>query len=110
MVRWRYQPVVRGDENGFVFSLCEVYLDEDGALENWTEDPAMTPSGENIGELSSDLTRMIADALSWKPVVFEKMEVGMTFEAAVSMEDRKEIADLIDRMSGNLECRQNSVN
>jgi hypothetical protein len=67
-------------------SLCEVYLDEDGALENWTENPAMTPSGASIGELSSDLTRMITDALSWKPVEFDKMEVGMVFEAVTRTE------------------------
>jgi hypothetical protein len=88
MVRWRYQPVWRGDERGRVLSLCEVYLDENGALEGWTENPAMSPIGEDINELGSELARMMSDAFEWEPVEFDKMEVGMVFEAVTRTETK----------------------
>lgn len=77
---WRYQPVfvVHGDE--LVFSLCEVYFDEDGALSRWTADPAMVPQGETLEDLSNDLARMIGDTYKWKPVAYSSLRVGMRFE------------------------------
>jgi hypothetical protein len=78
---WRYQPVyVENGDGDRGLTLCEVYFDEDGKLKAWTEDPAMSPGGETVEELYRDITRMLADAYKWQPVVFGALRVGMTFD------------------------------
>lgn len=79
---WRYQPVWREADGERVYSLCEVYFDEADRLKAWTESPAITPHGETQDELCDDLERMWIDARRWKPVAFEDLKVGMTFEAS----------------------------
>ena len=82
---WRYQTVFKKtDEETFKFSLCEVYLDDDGKLEYWTENAEMTPCGETYDELLGDTKYMFEDAKKWLPVEFDKMEVGMTFEQVMT--------------------------
>ena len=81
-INWRYQAVYVEEEaecfKKTSFKICEVYLNEKGELWRWT-DPVM-PSGENIDELIADLEYMLADASTWKPVVFEDLKEGMVFE------------------------------
>jgi hypothetical protein len=81
---WRYQAVWRkqdgipGGER--VYSVCEVYFDDDGRLAHWTEDPAIAASGETWDELQHDLGKMYEDVWSWMPVSFAELRPGMTFE------------------------------
>ena len=81
---WRYQSVYRKigdvDSERIEFSVCEVYFDEEGILGGWTESPSMRPYGQTHSELIGDLEIMLADASKWKPVDFDKMHAGMTFE------------------------------
>ena len=65
------------------YSVCEVYLDNKGRLEAWTENSAISPSGYSSDELVADLGYMLDDVSKWKPVAFESMNVGMGFEAAL---------------------------
>jgi len=77
---WRYQPVCRDDPGGQVITLCEVYLDADGRLEGWTENPAITPQGGTIADLIGDLFYMQMDATEWVPVSFDALSSGMHLE------------------------------
>ena len=88
---WRYQAVynVKEIEDGkkhYTFSVCEVYLDEDGKLCMWTEDAFMKPIGEIHAELIQDLEHMLKDVKEWEPVRFDSLEEGMTFEKRKSAE------------------------
>lgn len=83
---WRYQPVWKDYPiTGRVYSLCEVYFDKDGKLESWTENPAMTPSGNDIADLQGTLERMLSDTRRWEPVDFDSLVPGMAIT-------RKEVA------------------
>ena len=90
---WRYQVVYRtidsGESTHMEYSICEVYLDDTGKLESWTESPRMTPYGESSVELISDLKTMMTDAEKWKAVDFDQMQTGMTFER-IKNEQEKE--------------------
>ena len=79
---WRYQAVYIENHNGNKeYSICEVYLDDDGKLDSWTESHRIHPFGsETLNELINDLQRMMDDANRWKPVPTNKLQVGMTFE------------------------------
>ena len=81
---WRYQAVYRRivnrDSESIEYSICEVYLDEDGKLEGSTESPTMTPHGNTRSELIDDLKMMLEDVSKWKAVDFDMMQVGMVFE------------------------------
>jgi hypothetical protein len=77
---WRYQPVYWEDDAGPVMTLCEVYFDENDRLKMWTTDPAMHPMGATFEDLSRDLCWMLANAYKWRPVAFNSLRVGMTFE------------------------------
>jgi hypothetical protein len=83
---WRYQAVwnedTPGDEGSRWYSLCEVFFDDNGKLEGWTEEPSMKPIGGNQGELQETLSLMLKDALMWKAVKFSDLTVGMAFEKA----------------------------
>lgn len=81
---WRYQPVVvEGEEPAYV-ALIEVYFDNDDTLTVWSAIDDWTvpqwPSGDDIGELRSDLARMLADAYKWVPVRYADLKRGMTFK------------------------------
>lgn len=77
---WRYQPVWTGPTENPSYSLAEVYLDDEGRLQNWTQSEAMTPVGDSVLDLIGALAHMIGDASQWKPVPFSSLKVGMTFE------------------------------
>lgn len=89
---WRYQPVYQHHTHQApgetepttetVYSVCEVYFDDDGALEMWTANPSMTPQGETIEELQGDLQHMLDDAKRWQPVNFDDLKPGMKLEPA----------------------------
>lgn len=93
---WRYQPVIDSDESGDLISIIAVYFDDDNRLTRWSAD-SCAPGGENITELSGDIGRMMVDALSWVPVRRAELCVGFRgFQARVSMDERKDLADIID--------------
>ena len=77
---WRFQPVYREHHGERFYTLCEVYLETDGALHYWTEQPDISAIGDTIAELIEDLQNMMSDAALWKPVPFDDLHVGMTFE------------------------------
>lgn len=84
---WRYQAVfiereTAENEKALEYSICEVYLDKDEKLEMWTENYQISPHGDTVDELLGDLQYMIDDARKWKPVNFNSLQVGMTFEKA----------------------------
>ena len=81
---WRYQPVYVehkvDDESIKEFSLCEVYLDEKGLLEMWTENHEIAPHGNDIEDLIGAIELMLNDAQRWKAVSFKSLRVGMKLE------------------------------
>ncbi len=77
---WRYQPVWTETENERSYTLCEVYLDDNGQLKDWTETRNMSPSGANLEELARDLKLMSNDVLRWEPVNYDDLKVGMIFK------------------------------
>ena len=77
--RWRYQPIYIDDADGGTITLCEVYFDAEGKLENWSE-PAMHPQGETVEELTADLHRMLVNANRRRPVPFSSLYVGMMLD------------------------------
>lgn len=79
-MKWRYQPVFTVQNGETVFSVIEVHVQPDGTLWAWTESTAMTPYGETVEELAGDLAHMLADAWKWKPVAYESLRTGMTFD------------------------------
>jgi len=93
---WRYQAVYVERDNGDnkktkEFSICEIYLDTNGHLETWTESHKMTPYGESLDELLSDLEMMMEDVRNWKPVQFDALEVGMGFERTTLAEEHSNV-------------------
>ena len=85
-LHWRYQAVYKedGDEGGDIetsraYTVCEVYLDEDGKLIGSTENAAIAPYGWDLEELKADIQLMLDDVSKWEPVPFDSMQVGMTF-------------------------------
>jgi len=62
------------------YTICEIYLDTNGRLEGWTDCKAMAPNGETIEELTDDLKMMLKDISAWKPVSYDSLTAGMTFE------------------------------
>jgi len=77
---WRYQAVWREEMGERYYSICEVYLDDDGRLECWTQDPAIAPGGEDWEELQRAIGRMHEACSTWEPVAFESLQAGMTFK------------------------------
>lgn len=74
---WRYQPVIVDDE--FIM-LCECYFDTSDKLIAWDTEPGVSAVGTTLTELANDLHLMLANTQGWKPVRFEDLRVGMTFE------------------------------
>ena len=78
---WRYQAVyVENKDNACEYSVCEVYLDANGRLEAWTESRRIAPLGETLDELLGDIRCMTEDISKWKPVPYNALRAGMTFE------------------------------
>lgn len=100
MGSWRYQPVYTEDESGRSYGMCEVHFDDSGRLDGWTESASISPGGEDMEALTSDIVRMLTDAYSWKPVRHADIHIGMAFEPAISMDDRRGIADFIEHSVG----------
>lgn len=65
---WHYLPVYGEHEGSREYSICEVYLDYDGRVANWTERRAIAPSGDTLEELQGDLQHMLNDVARWEPV------------------------------------------
>ena len=104
---WRYQPVtfietIAGvDET--VYQLCEVYLDDAGKLDKWTDPPGICPTGEeNLSSLTQDLTRMLVDAYCWAPVKFADLKPGMKFRRRATMKQREALATFVEMIGHNL--------
>jgi hypothetical protein len=57
-----------------------LFFDDNGRLEHWTESPEIAGGGESVGDLIWCLRAMITDCWTWKPVAFEALKDGMTFE------------------------------
>ncbi|WP_299558757.1 hypothetical protein [uncultured Sulfitobacter sp.] len=97
---WRYQPVVRVTEfegiTDACVSLCEVIMNDDEELIAWTEDMSCSPLGADVEELVSDVALMWIDAMSWKPVFADALEVGMKFEKSIDQAARNELAEFIE--------------
>lgn len=110
MTAWRYQPVWKDFGEQRVYSLCEVYIDADGKLESWTDDPAMIPQGEEPDELRMDLTHMLMDSMRWVPVAVDTLTVGMTFQRAITREQCNEIADALDAFNEMARTAMKAVN
>jgi len=99
---WRYQPVWTEQNGERYFSLCEVYFDDDSKLRAWTENNLVAAGGESQDELRRDLVNMLVDSYRWHPVEFLKLEIGMTFERAVSPEQFESLAQLVEAMAHNM--------
>jgi len=89
---WRYQAVyierdVGEDEKAKEYSICEIYIDKDGKLEMWTENPRIAPYGLSDIELAEGLRLMLEDIGIWKAVAFDSLCVGMTFEKRKKEDD-----------------------
>lgn len=86
--KWRYQAVTMADPDPICF-LIEAYFDGDGKLIRWTDRIGECwAAGQDVEELSRDLVHMLAAAWKWKPVPFDDLRVGMTFEGTgVDVED-----------------------
>lgn len=76
---WHYLPVWRAVDNGRLYSVVEVHLDDDGALEHWTDSPESVALGENVDELYFDLTAMLLDCMRFEPVEYEALQPGLRF-------------------------------
>jgi hypothetical protein len=81
MTTWRYQAVSRSIGNETVFSFVEVYLDDDGQLETWTENAEIAPVGDTATDLIETLHKMESNARRWGVVEYSALSVGFAFEA-----------------------------
>ena len=94
---WRYQPVYLDEDGDRSYYLCEVYFDAANNFERWGEIGA-SAGGEDIPELTDNLTQMIVDSYAWKPVRFSDLRPGMRFEPRINMKDREDLADYIGEL------------
>jgi len=65
---WNYRILQVYDE---VYEMIEVYYDEDGNIESWTEN-TVKPSGDSKDELAADIEMMLAAQLL--PVLEESLD------------------------------------
>ncbi len=77
MSTWHYLPVLTEREGSVEYTLCEVYLDDEGCVESWTMNHSIAASGETPNQLRADLEFMLNDLARWKPVRFAELTVGM---------------------------------
>ena len=101
-MNWRYQPIYYMSGGSPVYGLAEVYLDDDGRLENWTESTHIEASGGTLNELTADLNRMVVDAYRWVPVVYSDLRVGYKFEQAISPEQAEALANMVEASAHNM--------
>lgn len=105
-MKWRFQPVWLDEPTGKVFVLCEVYFDDDGTLSHWTdlnhESSQQPPVGNDIADLTGELTRMLVDAYCWIPVAYSSLRVGMTFEPTITAAQRESLARMVDSWNHNI--------
>ncbi|MDZ4342102.1 MAG: hypothetical protein U1E51_06645 [Candidatus Binatia bacterium] len=80
--------------------MAELYFNDAGELVRWSAEIGVWPAGETWEGLRMDLCKMLVDALAWEPVRFEDLHVGMRFVPLVSLDQRKEIADMLETSSG----------
>lgn len=104
MGKWRYQPVWTEQRGEKYYGLCELHFDGAGKLESWTENPSIAPGGNLWTELTGDLTMMLADAYRWRPVSFDSLAPGMTFERLLSEEHCETIAKMIEQWTHNMDA------
>lgn len=78
---WHYLCVFREQQGEREYSFCEVYLDDDGLVDKWTESCAIAPSGFTPAELRIDLEHMLSDLQRWEPVEFSTLKRGMKLKA-----------------------------
>lgn len=81
---WHYLPVFVERDGGIEYSICEVYLDDDGCVASWTESSSIAASGETADELRADLSHMLNDVARWEPVRFSDLAVGLRLRPADS--------------------------
>lgn len=96
MGSWRYQPVFVDEGGERIYGMCELHFDDSGHLDGWTESAVISPGGEDMDGLTKDIVRMLTDAYSWKPVRFSDIKQSTVFEPAISMDDRRNIADYVE--------------
>lgn len=65
MSTWHYLAVFVERDESTEYSVCEVYLDDDGCIESWTESSSIAASGEGADELRADLSHMLNDIARW---------------------------------------------
>ncbi|MGW8483586.1 hypothetical protein ACWGJP_10630 [Microbacterium sp. NPDC055903] len=65
MSTWRYLPVFVERDGSPEYSRCEVYLDDAGLVEAWTESHQIAASGDSADELRADLEHMRDDLATW---------------------------------------------
>lgn len=60
---WNHRVIRRksglGFEPEFIYAVHEVYYDENGEIDGWTEQP-VSPAGDDLEQLSGDLSRFSA--------------------------------------------------
>lgn len=94
---WRYQPVeVREPDGNRVTTLCSVWLGDEDRLTQWAEDPFSAPVGDDANDLAAELVHMVISAYRWKPVPFEALSVGMTFEANFDRVMAEQLAAMLE--------------
>jgi len=84
MSAWHYLAVFVERDESTEYSVCEVYLDDDGCIESWTESSSIAASGEGVDELRADLSHMLNDVARWEPVRFSDLEVGLRLQPGES--------------------------
>lgn len=98
MAAWRYQPVWRDTPIERVYSICEIYIDENDRLEAWTESPEIWPGGNSKEEALLDIMRMYVDCARWEAVPFESLRVGMVFDKLISREEAEGMAEMFEQI------------
>ncbi len=95
-----------GEEADVCISMCEVYLDDQDRLVNWTEELAVAPVGNDVEDLCLSMARMWVDAMCWVPVPSDSLAVGMEFSRAVDQATRNDLAEFIERGGSLLKSGQ----
>lgn len=80
MSTWHYLPIFVERDGSIEYSVCEVYLNDDGCVASWTEGSSIAASGESAEELRADLGHMLNDVSRWEPVRFSDLAGGMRVE------------------------------
>ena len=71
MSHWNYRVMKRRNGlGGYEYGIYEVYYDDNGNIEGWTEDP-MTPTGSSEDDLRDELEIMKA-ALNNETLIYKE--------------------------------------